>query len=167
MQEDTTITTCEVLVHLQPLGETKSQPVDNHVAHCRQSYAAMKYLEAVEALKAVGAQLEDLRQQCGNFDWDAESAGLETAKTKLHGLDKHASSISGELSGLSKVRAQLAVMHLPFLPALHECMPTRCLQLSYILFLLYLLIYQILSAAVLVSNSHTISDSTCTPPELN
>jgi hypothetical protein len=71
---------------------------------CRQSQAGVKYLEAVEAVKAVNKEREGLRQQTGNFDWEAEAASLEQAKAQLHHLDKQASSISGELSGLSKVR---------------------------------------------------------------
>lgn len=51
----------------------------------------------------VNAELAQLRQQTGNFDWEAETAGLEQAKAQLHDLDKQASSISGELSGLGKV----------------------------------------------------------------
>lgn len=76
--------------------------------HFRESQASIKFLEAVHSLKTVTAELEQLKQQSGNFDWDAESAGLEQAKAQLHALDKQASSISGELSGLGKVRtAQL------------------------------------------------------------
>ena len=85
---------------------TYNDTVCNHAYwDCRQSHAGAKYLEAVEALKGVNAELEQLRQQTGNFDWDAESASLERAKAQLHDLDKQASSISGELSGLGKVSA--------------------------------------------------------------
>jgi hypothetical protein len=53
----------------------------------------------------VRAEVEELRQASGNCDWEEAAASLEQSKAQLHDLDKQSSSISGELSGLSKVLA--------------------------------------------------------------
>jgi hypothetical protein len=73
----------------------------------RDSHIALQYLRAVEGADAIRVAIETKQSASENFKWDIESGHLQDLKKQKHNIDLQASAISGELSGLSKVSAQL------------------------------------------------------------
>lgn len=71
---------------------------------CRESEAALKFATAVEAVQATRAELQALHAASSGADWAAVKQEHAATTAKAHELDRRASTLAGELSGLLSVR---------------------------------------------------------------